>query len=696
MMRVKIVACLAVLGAALVASPAGAAVPDPRFLASSVESGGSVPVATAIGDVTGDGSPDLIIADGSGGTFATNDRVFVFEQNSTDHTLPPSPSFSVIPSSASTDYTMAVGDLNGDTIGDLAVGIPGVGIDVFLGTGTDLPSTPDMAIAAPALVDLAVGDLDGDHLDDLIFTETASSYDVIRRSQIPLVGGFTSGTVLAHNVPTSGLSLADVNGDGSTDFALDGPYNAPTAPAVYAQNTGLHTFAEYDVTLSTDVTRLFLADVNHDGASDVVAAEVGGSLGWAIGNGDGTFGTFSSPVDGHQFTAKEVGDLNGDGRDDVATLTADGTLRVYVQQDGGGLSAPCSFPAPHASGDDAATSIGDLTGDGGAEIAAAEGGGDLGAATVFRQLTGAQKLTTSLSLAPSASSIVYGATVTLSGALTDPGGGCLRTGSVTIYRSGPVGGTVVVDTAPLGADLTFTTDVTPPSGGVYTYWATWAGDETHVPATSSNVEIGVAKTVSSLGLSVSRGTVVFGNPVTLTATLHGVPNGPKVRFFRFIAGTKTLLGAPNVDAHGVAKLTITPRRNASYQATFPGGTGALPSSSPKRSVDVRVVVVGSMVHSVDRRDDTAIYNCCKALYHFLVEPKRPGGTVRVAVQYLAAGSWHKLPSAVDTFTLGSDGTDTIFLRVAGGKGYTFRVRSYFASDRDNLGAWSSYVKFRFR
>ncbi|TMK58773.1 MAG: hypothetical protein E6G54_07545, partial [Actinobacteria bacterium] len=485
MMRAKIVACLAVFGATLVASPARATAADPRFLATSVQSGGSVPVATAVGDVTGDGLPDLIVADGSGGTSATNDTVFVFEQVPTDHTLPSSPSFSVTPSAASNHYKVAVGDLNGDGTGDLAVGIPGVGIDVFLGTGTDLPSSPDVTIAAPKLVDLAVGDLNADHLDDLVSAETASSYDVVLRSQIPVLGGFTSGTVLAHNVPASGLSLGDVNDDGATDFALDGPYDTPTAPAVYLQDAGLHTFAEHDVTLSTDVTRLFLADVNHDGSSDVVVAEVGGTLSWAIGNGDGSFGTFSSSVDAPQFSAKEVGDLNGDGYDDVATLSADGTLRVYVQQDGGGLGAPCSFPAPDASGDDAATSIGDLTGDGAAEIAAAEGGGDLGGATIFRQLTGGQKLATALSLAPSASSIVYGNTVTLSGALSDPDGGCLRTGSVVIHRSGPLGGTVVVDTVPLGSDLTFTADVMPPSGGTYTYWATWAGDETHTAATSS-------------------------------------------------------------------------------------------------------------------------------------------------------------------------------------------------------------------
>ena len=695
MMRTKIAACLVVVGTTLVASPARAATPDPRFLASSVQSGGSVPVATAIGDVTGDGLPDLIVANGSGGTSATDDTIFVFEQDPTQHTIPTSLSFSLTPSAASDGYRLGVGDLDHDGSGDLAVGIPGVGIDLFFGTGTSLPATPDVTIAASTLVDLAVGDLNGDGLDDLVSTESASSFDVVRRSQMP-AGGFTPGTELAHNVPASGLSLGDVNGDGSMDFALDGSYNAPTAPAVYVQDATLHTFAEHDVTLSTDVTRVFLADLNHDGAADLVAAEVGGTLGWAIGNGDGTFGSFSSSVAGPQFTAEEVGDLNGDGHDDVATLSAAGILRVYVQPDGGGLSAPCSFPAADASGDDASTSIGDLSGDGGAEIAAAEGGGGLGAATVFRQLTGTEKLPTSLSLEPSATSTVYGTPVTLTGALSNPAGGCLRTGSVAIHRSGPVGGTLVVGTVPLGPDGSFSTDVTPPSGGTYTYWATWAGDETHDIATSPHVDISVAKVATSLSLRVSKQIVVFGNPVTLTATLHGVTTTPKVGVYRIVGGTKTLIGGVHVDGGGVAKLKITPGRNASYQARFLGGAGALPSASPQRSVQVRVVVAGSMVRPAARSNDTAIYDCCKAFYHFLVEPKHPGGTARVAVQYRSGGTWHPLPSDVDTFTLGSDGTDTIFLHVAGGKGYTFRVRSYFASDGDHLGAWSSYVLFRFR
>ena len=48
--------------------------------------------------------------------------------------------------------------------------------------------------------------------------------------------------------------------------------------------------------------------------------------------------------------------------------------------------------------------------------------------------------------------------------------------------------------------------------------------------------------------------------------------------FRIVGGTKTKIGAVNVDAGGVARLKITPDRNASYQAGFPGGAGTLPST----------------------------------------------------------------------------------------------------------------------
>jgi Bacterial Ig-like domain (group 3)/FG-GAP-like repeat len=665
--------------------------PEPRFVPSHVASGGSVPIATAIGDVTGDGRADLIVANGGGGTSKTNHKIFVFAQ-AEDGRLPAAPTFSVTPSAAGAAYRLAVGDLDGDGEADLAVasldGDPSPGIDIFLESNgvltgpTTLPSIP--------IEDLAVGDTNGDGLDDLIYARSGAPVTLAIRRQL-LLGGFATETVIDAHIQSAGLSLGDIDGDGLTDLAVDG--SADETADVFVQDAVLHTFTRSSVPLPTPVTRSFLADVNHDGKADLVVAEAGGGPAWAPGAGDGTFGSFTS-VGGASFAAEETGDLNGDGLADLATF-AKGKLRVYVQQTGGGLSPPCVFPAKRVVGGDAATSIGDLSGDGGADMAGAEGAGQVGAATIFTQLTGGDRLPTGLSLIASASRVTFGSGVTLSGTLSSPDGGCTPTGTVAIHQRDPNDGETIIDTVPLDADLGFTVDVHPSSVGTYTYWATWDGDATHDAATSANREVAVG-IPTSLNLTTSASKVVFGHTVKLRATLAGSEGSPTIDFYRIVDGDKTKIGSASADPDGLATLTVEPSRNATYQARFAGNDGLFPSKSRTRTVDVRVVVVGSMVKYDALKDGVAVYDCCKAFYRFLVKPKHPGGIVRVAVRYLSGGSWHKLPSEVDTFKLGPDGTDQIFLNVAGGKGYTFRVRSHFASDGDHLGAWSTYVKFRFR
>ena len=695
-MRAGAAACCSTLAASVLAIGAAPAVaapvlaPDPRFTSSHVEIGASTPEATAIGDVTGDRLPDLIVATGSGGTVETDHRVFVFEQGPGG--VPPTPTFSVTPSASSDGYVLAVGDLNHDGNGDLAVaavgGTPASGIDVFLESGHTLgaPST----ISPVAIKDLAVADMNGDGLDDL--TYTTSGFSVIVRPQLSL-GGFGPGVTVATGVPNVGLSLGDIDGDGLTDFAIDGGANESLP--VFLQDPTLHTFARTDVPLSVAVTRAFLADLNHDGRADLVVAQTGGTgLAWAAGAGDATFGSFTS-VGGPGFDAKEIGDLNDDGLTDVATFR-NGVVRVYVQQNAGGLAPPCSFPATDVTGGDPSTSVGDLTADGAADLAGAEGAGEVGGSTVFTQISGGQKLATSLSLALSASTIGFGSTVTLSGALSSPEGGCVPSGSVTIHQRDPHEIESVVGTAPLGADLSYSIDVAPAGGGDFAYWATWAGDGTHDPATSPERDVTVTRGETSLSLTPSASTVEFGGSVTLRAELAGSVGSPTVNFFRLVDGSRTKIGSATANQNGVAKITLRPSRNADYRAVFPGNVDLSGSSSAKTTVNVRVVVIGSMVKADAFKGGVAIYDCCKAFYKFLVKPKHPGGIVTVAVQYLSGGRWHDLPSPIDTFKLGSDGTDQIFLHVAGGTGYTFRVRSHFASDGDHLGAWSSYVRFRFR
>ena len=201
---------------------ARAAVPDPRVQRELVGSTGPASNATAIGDVTGDGASDLIVARADG-------TVAVFEGPLTG-TLPSSPTFTVTPSAASDAYRLAVGDLNGDGFGDLVVaavdGVPAPGIDVFLGVDSSpLPAAPDTTLTPVDVRDVAVADLNGDTLDDLLYTQTASTKtEVVLATQD--TGALTAGVTLDADAPASGLSLGDINGDGLADFALDGAMSA--------------------------------------------------------------------------------------------------------------------------------------------------------------------------------------------------------------------------------------------------------------------------------------------------------------------------------------------------------------------------------------------------------------------------------------------------------------------------------------
>lgn len=225
-----------------------------------------------------------------------------------------------------------------------------------------------------------------------------------------------------------------------------------------------------------------------------------------------------------------------------------------------------------------------------------------------------------------------------------------------------------------------------------TYRVEFAGDAIWTSAFATT-KVTVQKKATSLSLSASDPSIVYGKKTNLVATLKGGDGVRKVSFYAVTGTGKKLLGTVVVNSQNKAVFTVAPTKNTSYFATYQGSTVWAAATSNTQKVSVQVIVTGKMTRYRYKDGSYAVYDCCRAFYWFTVKPAHPYGKVVVTIDYLANGSWHNLGSKA--FQLRKDGTDEIFIDVTGAKGLRLRVRSQFKSDADHVGAISAYSFFRY-
>jgi hypothetical protein len=153
---------------------------------------GLAPVALAVGDLNGDGKPEIVIANSGSDTIS----VYI----NTAGSFPANPNTIVpLPSGGSSPAGIALVDLNADTILDIVTANQGTNnVSYFPGTGGATFNAPagnygPGSGAAPQNAALAIGDFNGDGVADVV---TAN----------PLVPGIQ--TFLGIGVSTTSLSLA--------------------------------------------------------------------------------------------------------------------------------------------------------------------------------------------------------------------------------------------------------------------------------------------------------------------------------------------------------------------------------------------------------------------------------------------------------------------------------------------------------
>ncbi len=344
------------------------------------------PYSVAVADLSGDGTLDLV-ATGllgyvtvrlgqGGGAFGAPTNYAVGSQ----------------------PRSVVVGDVNRDGRPDLvAANFNASSVSVLVGQGGGVfcPAVNYIVGTPGAPTSLAVADVSLDGRLDIVVTNQSTHKASVLLNASPANGPLSFGTPTSYGVVSQAISVdaGDFDTDGKLDLAVA---NSNVNSLSVLRGTGGGGFGP--VTNSPVSTPEFVTkgDFNRDGKLDLVVAN--SNAGYAsvlLGLGGGTFGAATNNPAGISPHTVAVADLSGDGILDLALADYGGfgAIRVLLGQAGGTFAAAVGYPVVGHGVQGIAA--GDLNGDGKIDLAVADwtmdvmcvllgqGGGVFGAATTY-------------------------------------------------------------------------------------------------------------------------------------------------------------------------------------------------------------------------------------------------------------------------------------------------------------------------
>ena len=349
---------------------------------------GRGPARVVIADMDGDGKPDLLISDAYAGELSIYRNIGT-NGLLTTNSFAPRVVLPLIVASYSNPYTLAVADLDGDGKLDIvAINADSGLVSVIRNTSTPgnlttntFASRVDLS-GGSNMRGVAVQDLDGDGRPEIVTANYSdNSISIFHNQSAPGTVSFASKVDFGTGAGAVAAAIADFDGDGKPDLAIAVSGGNASTVALF-KNTATdgiidsNSFAtRIDLPAPNGCTAIVAADLDGDGKLDIACGAYDAGMLSVYRNistgGPLTANSFAARVDygaADGVHSLAVGDLNGDGRLDIAVVGEMPSIISFFQNtstsgsfNGSSLASRLDMGTGYNA---IGVSIGDLDGDG--------------------------------------------------------------------------------------------------------------------------------------------------------------------------------------------------------------------------------------------------------------------------------------------------------------------------------------------
>ena len=289
------------------------------------------------------------------------------------------------PSADNTKGSFTLGDFDGDALIDLAVG-DGRGAQVWLYTQLEDGSfaRPTAFPSLSGVRSLASGDVDGDGRAEMFVVSPGER--ALGMSRLSPEGRLSYPKIIWGEGKPLAVAAADLDGDGVLEIATAIVGNGTRSVLVLEPADTPGRWSErFRVDLDglrTDPAALEVMDANQDGRSDLAVYTLQSPMRLLLQGDDGTFRDITSDegfrrglVDGVEAGAMSLGDVTGDGKDEML-LAGEGFARAMTVDEDGAITVIDQFNARSREDAVAVALSVELKGDGEPEVLLVQQGGE--------------------------------------------------------------------------------------------------------------------------------------------------------------------------------------------------------------------------------------------------------------------------------------------------------------------------------